>query len=130
MAQKIDGGSPKDTFLRVDDQTMLTKAEKDLPEVKTVLDVVFAGNLQIILIGEAEFQLVLHSVDLALERVASVPQAERHAGVLKQPKMSGDLRLAKIIRMNWNLMVPLAEVYLGEDRTASGDVAEVKHIRQ
>ncbi len=55
---------------------MLTKAKKDLPEVKTVLDVVFAGHLQIILIGEAEFQLVLHSVDLALERVAGVPQAE------------------------------------------------------
>ncbi len=68
MAQKIDGGSPKDTFLRIDDQTMLTKAEKDLPEVKTVLDVVFAGHLQIILIGEAEFQLVLHPVDIALER--------------------------------------------------------------
>ncbi len=34
------------------------------------------------------------------------------------------------IRMNWNLVVPLAEVYLGEDRAAGGDVGEVKHIRQ
>ncbi len=54
MAQEINGGGPKDTFLRVDDQTMLTKAEKNLPEMKTVLDVVFAGHLQIILVGEAE----------------------------------------------------------------------------
>ncbi len=89
-----------------------------------MLDVVFAGHLQIILVGKAEFQLVLHPVDLALERVAGVPQAERHAGVLKRPKRSGDRRLANIIRMNWNLMVPLAEVYLGEDRAASGDVGE------
>ncbi len=130
MAQKIDGGSPKDTLLRVDDQTMLTKAEKNMQEVKTVLDVVFAGHLQIILVGKAEFQLVLHPVDLALERVAGIPQAEGHAGILKQPKRSGDRRLANIIRMNWNLMVTLAEVYLGEDRAASGDMGEVKHIRQ
>jgi hypothetical protein len=109
---------------------MLTKAEKNLPEMKTVLNVVFAGHLQIILIGEAELQLVLHLVDLALEHVAGVPQAERHAGVLKQPKRSGDRRLANIIRMNRDLMVPLAEVYHGEDRTASGDVGEIKHIRQ
>jgi hypothetical protein len=54
VAQEINGGGPKDTFLRVDDQTMLTKAEKNLPEMKTVLDVVFAGHLQIILVGEAE----------------------------------------------------------------------------
>ncbi|MFN9941560.1 MAG: hypothetical protein ACK56I_18995, partial [bacterium] len=64
-----------------------------------MLDVVFAGHLQIILLGEAKLQLVLHPVDLALERVAGVPQAERHAGVLKQPKRSGDRRLANIIRM-------------------------------
>ncbi len=95
-----------------------------------MLDVVFAGHLQIILIGEAELQLVLHPVDLALECVAGVPQAERHAGVLKQPKKSGDRRLANIIRMDWNLMIPLAEIYLGEDRAAGGDVGEVEHIRQ
>ena len=109
---------------------MLAKAEKDLPEVKTVLDVVFAGHLQIILIGEAELQLVLHPVDLALECVAGIPQAERHAGVLKQSERSGDRRLANIIRMDWNLMVPLAEIYLGEDRAAGGDVGEVEHVRQ
>ena len=63
-------GAPKTHFSAFDDQTMMTKAEKDLPEVKTVLDVVFAGHLQIVLIGEAEFQLVLHPVDLALECVA------------------------------------------------------------
>ncbi len=98
--------------------------------METVQNVLFAGPLQIILVGEAELQLVLHPVDLALEHVAGVPPAERHAGVLKQPKRSGDRRLADVVRMNRNLMVPLAEVYLGEDRTASGDVGEVKHIRQ
>ncbi len=40
-------GAPKTHFSAFDDQTMMTKAEKDLPEVKTVLDVVFAGHLQI-----------------------------------------------------------------------------------
>jgi hypothetical protein len=123
VAQEINGGGPEHTFLRIDDQTMLTKAEKNLPEMKTVLDIVFAGHIQIILVGEAELQLVLHPVDLALERVAGVPQAERHAGVLKQPKRSGDRRLANVVRMNRNLMVPLAEVYLGEDRTAGGNQA-------
>jgi hypothetical protein len=120
----------KYTFLRVDDQAMLTKAEKNLPEMKTVLDVVFAGHLQIILVGEAELQLVLYPVNLALESVAGVLQAERHAGVLKQPKRSGDRCLADVVRMNRNLMVPLAEVYLGKNRTAGGDVGEIKHIRQ
>ena len=27
-------------------------------------------------------------------------------------------------------MVPLAEIYLGEDRAAGGDMGEIKHIRQ
>ena len=79
-----------------------------------MLDVVFAGHLQIILVGEAKLQLVLHPVDLPLECVAGIPQAERHAGVLKQPERGGDCRLADVIRMDWNLMVPLAEIYLGE----------------
>ena len=95
-----------------------------------MLDVVFAGHLQIILIGEAELQLVLHPVDLALECVAGVPQAERHAGILEQPKRSGDRCLADVVRMNRNLIVPLAEVYLGKNRTAGGDVGEIKHIQQ
>jgi len=109
---------------------MLAETEEHLPEVKTVLDVVFAGHLQIILVGEAKLQLVLHPVDLPLECVAGVPQAERHAGVLKQPERGGDCRLADVIRMDWNLMVPLAEIYLGEDRAAGGDMGEIKHVRQ
>ena len=109
---------------------MLAETEKHLPEMKTMLDVVFAGHLQIILIGEAELQLFLHPVDLALESVAGVPQAKRHAGVLKQPKRSGDRRLADVIRMDWNLMVAFAEVYLGEDRATGGDMGEIKHVRQ
>jgi hypothetical protein len=32
--------------------------------------------------------------------------------------------------MDWNLMVPLAEIYLGEDRAAGGDVGEVEHVRR
>ena len=95
-----------------------------------MLDVVFAGHLQIILVGEAELQLVLHPVDLALESVAGVPQAERNAGVLKHPKRSGDRRLANVVRMNLNLMVPFAEVYLGKNRTTGDDVGEIKHVRQ
>jgi hypothetical protein len=72
--KSIEGG-PKYTFLRVDDQAVMTKAKKNLPEMKTVLDVIFAGHLQIILVGEAELQLVLHPVDLPLKSVAGVPQA-------------------------------------------------------
>jgi hypothetical protein len=30
--------------------------------------------------------------------------------------------------MNWNLMVPFAEVYLGKNRTTGGDVGEIKHV--
>jgi hypothetical protein len=37
--------------------------------METMLNVVFAGNLQIILVGEAELQLVLHPVNLPLKSV-------------------------------------------------------------
>jgi hypothetical protein len=128
VAQEINGRGPKHTLLRVDDQAVLTKAEKNLPEMETMLNVVFAGHLQIILVGEPELQLVLHPVDLPLESVVGVPQAEGHAGVLKQPRRSGDRRLTDVLRMNWNLMVPFAEVYLGKNRTTDSDVAEIKHV--
>ncbi len=99
MAQEINRRGPRHTFFRVDDLAVLMKAEKNLPEMETVLDVVFAGPLQIILVGEAELQLVRHPVDLPLESVAGFPQAERHVGVLKQPKRSADRRLANVVRM-------------------------------
>ena len=80
--------------------------------METVQNVLFAGPLQIILVGEAELQLVLHPVNLPLEGIAGIPQAERHAGVLEQPKRCGDGCLAYVLRVNWNLMIPLAEVYI------------------
>jgi hypothetical protein len=46
------------------------------------------------------------------------------------PAIRRPCHLANVVRMNRNLMVPLAEVYLGEDRTTGGDVGEIKHIRQ
>ena len=45
----------------------LTQAEKHLPEMETMLNVVFAGHLQIVLV-EAELRLILHPVDLLLKQ--------------------------------------------------------------
>jgi hypothetical protein len=83
VAQEVNGGGPKNTLLCIDDQAMLSKTKEHLPEMETVLNVVFAGHLQIVLVCKAELQMVLHPLNLPLEGVASVLQTKRHASILE-----------------------------------------------
>jgi hypothetical protein len=65
-------GAQKNTFPCIDDQAML---------LKMMLNVIFAGHLQIVLLGKEELQLVFHLVNLPLEVVAGISQAKGHAGI-------------------------------------------------
>jgi hypothetical protein len=53
VAQKVDGGGPKNILICIDDKAMLPQTKKHLQEVETLLNVFIACHLHIILIGKA-----------------------------------------------------------------------------
>jgi hypothetical protein len=104
VTKEVDGRGPKHTLLCNDDQPML---EKHLPEMKMLLNVFFAGPLQIVLIGKTTLQFVLNPVNLSVEGIASIPETKGPVFTLKKSKWSKDGSLSDVIRVNRNLMVAL-----------------------
>jgi hypothetical protein len=53
-----------------------------------------------------------------LEGWARIPQTKRHSLILEQAKGSGDGCLLHVLWIDWDLVVPLPQVDLGENSAA------------
>ncbi len=93
-----------------------------------MLPVGTAGHLKVVLEGEAEGQLVLDPVHLALEGVAGFAKTKRHPGVLEQSKWSCGGCLADVVWMHGDLMVPLPQSNLAENFATSSNICKIQHV--
>ena len=80
---------------------------------------VWAGDEEVVYVGEAEGQATEDDIYESLGGLGRVPQTERHPEILKQTEGGDDCSLRYVIRMHRNLVKSFDEVYAGKDGGAS-----------
>jgi hypothetical protein len=97
--------------------------------VDHVLLVISAADDNIIHPGKGGLAVLNSSVHVPLEGWPRVPQTKRHPFILEQAEGGGG-GLLYVFRINRDLVVPLPQVYLGEDGSARRLGGEVQHVEE
>jgi hypothetical protein len=125
MAKKLDRSLAEDTFVCVNDETILLQKRKHLAQVAAMEGLAGAGDKNV---GESKRQIAEQRVHEALEHHACVLQAEGHADELKQAERCDDSRLGDVGGGDGDLQIPLLEIQLTENRTAGEAGYQVRHV--
>ena len=80
---------------------------------------VWAGDEEVVYVGEAEGQATEDDVNKSLEGLGRVSQTERHPEIFKQTEGSDYGSLRYVIRMHRYLVESFHEVHAGKDGGAS-----------
>jgi hypothetical protein len=116
----------------MDHETAVLKGLQDLPHVHHVLLVVSAADDDVVYPEKCCLTVSNSNVHMLLEGGPRIPQTKRRPLVLEQAEEDGDGGLLQILRVDWDLVVPLPHVDLGENRASSllsGKVSSMLEIR-
>ncbi len=91
-----------------------------------VLLVVPAADDDVVDPGKRRLSVSNSPVHVPLEGGPRIPQTKRHPLVLEQAEGGGDAGLLHVFRVDWDLMIPLPQVDLGENRAAGRLGGEVE----